>query len=183
MLWFGLQVCFMSCFFCIAPGCCIFFSLTANLLMDLHVVDVIFYHMIPFLLCQQLLNNRPFLNLLPYLLLTQFYSFFTHETVSYLLNFLLYYCIDRILLISAIIYLFNKNNRQTFPLVRMPIQPTSHEDLLCVVCSTNKKCMLLRPCNHACLCNDCTDTLRRENQLNECPMCRSQIYNIEQIFI
>ena len=133
MLWFGLQVCFMSCFFCIAPGCCIFFSLTANLLMDLHVVDVIFYHMIPFLLCQQLLNNRPFLNLLPYLLLTQFYSFFTHETVSYLLNFLLYYCIDRILLISAIIYLFNKNNRTNFSSCKDA--DTANKSRRIVVCS------------------------------------------------
>ena len=307
MLWFVLLFCFATCFFCIAPGCCIFSSLTVNLLMNVHLFDAVLYHFIPFLLCRRLLNSHPFLKWLPFSLLTQFttpfikhiggylveivswinnfqiyrfipflktqvnyfyssyvnsllsiggymvevvicifnfllyqfipfifaqvyslitslycylfiggyfmnvvsyvfnfltqvYSFCTLfiyfpfflcgylvNTVSYNFNVLLHYCmkfgIDRFVLILTIIYLLKKNIRPTLPPVRRLIQPTSQEELLCVVCFTNKKCMLLRPCNHVCLCKDCTDLLQRENELKECPLCRGLINRVERIFI
>ena len=59
----------------------------------------------------------------------------------------------------------------------------SQEDTLCVVCITNPKCMLIRPCNHACLCIDCAKMLTTEAVLRECPLCRGDITGLERIYI
>ena len=39
----------------------------------------------------------------------------------------------------------------------------------CVACQDAPRGVLLRPCSHMCLCNDCADGL------NECPICREPI--------
>ena len=75
------------------------------------------------------------------------------------------------------------DDRPTIPPVRRLIPPTSREEILCVVCFMNKKCMLIRPCNHACLCNECTTLLQGENELKECPLCRGHVNHVERIYI
>ncbi|XP_034182656.1 mitochondrial E3 ubiquitin protein ligase 1 [Osmia lignaria lignaria] len=44
------------------------------------------------------------------------------------------------------------------------------EDQLCVVCRTNPREIILLPCGHVCLCEDCSDDI-----LNDCPVCRVPI--------
>ena len=47
---------------------------------------------------------------------------------------------------------------------------------LCVVCQDLKREVILKPCNHYCLCYDCSNSLR------ECPICKSRIRKTEKIY-
>jgi ATP-dependent DNA helicase PIF1 len=47
----------------------------------------------------------------------------------------------------------------------------------CVVCFTNKKNLLLRPCNHLCLCSSCDNS-----KIINCPMCRMIIEEKIKVF-
>ncbi|XP_063973423.1 mitochondrial E3 ubiquitin protein ligase 1 [Diachasmimorpha longicaudata] len=44
------------------------------------------------------------------------------------------------------------------------------DDQLCVVCRTNPREIILLPCGHVCLCEDCSDGIE-----NDCPVCRAPI--------
>ena len=66
---------------------------------------------------------------------------------------------------------------------RRRFRSTGDDDGKCVVCFTNQKCMLIRPCNHACLCIDCAKLLLEESELKECPLCRGHINRVERIYI
>lgn len=44
------------------------------------------------------------------------------------------------------------------------------EDQLCVVCRTNPREIILLPCGHVCLCEDCSDDIT-----SDCPVCRAPI--------
>ena len=270
---FVLLMCFPLCFTGNDPERYLFFTLTIHLLINIHIVDAILYHYIPFVLCQQLLNRHTRLrSWLPYSLLTQsiggylvqivsstngllyqfniflktqfnlflntqinyfyesyiysllstgsylvevvscafsfllyqfipflftqFHSLFTSfmnfhffvvEIVSSTFNFILFYSmqlgIDRLVLILIVIYLLKKDNRATFTPVRRVMQLTLQEEFLCVVCFTNRKCVLIRPCNHVCLCNECTNQLLEEEELKECPLCRGLVIRVERVFI
>ena len=47
----------------------------------------------------------------------------------------------------------------------------------CVVCWENTRSVLFRPCNHACVCNDCVDLLR------ECPLCKGAVEAKERVYM
>ena len=49
---------------------------------------------------------------------------------------------------------------------------------LCVVCLDNEKQVLLRPCRHYCVCEDCSKQLR-----GVCPMCRANFTSSETVHI
>ncbi|XP_053625542.1 mitochondrial E3 ubiquitin protein ligase 1 [Plodia interpunctella] len=49
---------------------------------------------------------------------------------------------------------------------------------LCVVCSENPKEIILLPCGHVCLCEDCSD-----NITGSCPICRERIVSRAPAFI
>lgn len=44
------------------------------------------------------------------------------------------------------------------------------ENQLCVVCKQNPREVILLPCGHVCLCEDCSETIG-----TNCPVCRSQV--------
>lgn len=44
------------------------------------------------------------------------------------------------------------------------------DDQQCIVCSTNPREVILLPCGHVCLCEDCSDDIT-----NDCPICRTPI--------
>lgn len=44
------------------------------------------------------------------------------------------------------------------------------EDQLCVICRTNPREIILLPCGHVCLCEDCADGI-----VDLCPICRAKI--------
>ena len=47
----------------------------------------------------------------------------------------------------------------------------------CVVCMKNKRQLLLRPCNHFCVCGECSDILQ-----GKCPICRKLIQRTERVY-
>ncbi|XP_023166671.1 mitochondrial E3 ubiquitin protein ligase 1 [Drosophila hydei] len=55
---------------------------------------------------------------------------------------------------------------------------TLTQDQLCVVCSTNPKEIILLPCGHVCLCEDCAQKIDIT-----CPVCRSKIDSKAAAFI
>lgn len=59
--------------------------------------------------------------------------------------------------------------------------PPESEELLCVVCLNNKKSIILRPCNHLCLCEECSAS--KEHSIKECPVCRKKIEKRERVFL
>ena len=44
------------------------------------------------------------------------------------------------------------------------------EDLVCVVCRSNPREIILLDCGHVCLCEDCSEGIN-----GECPICRASI--------
>ncbi|XP_066595763.1 mitochondrial E3 ubiquitin protein ligase 1 [Prorops nasuta] len=44
------------------------------------------------------------------------------------------------------------------------------EDQICVVCHTNPREIILLPCGHVCICEDCSDDIK-----SSCPVCRGSI--------
>jgi DNA-directed RNA polymerase subunit RPC12/RpoP len=50
----------------------------------------------------------------------------------------------------------------------------NREDKECVVCFTNKIDTFVLPCNHLCLCSQCSKDLKSHNNFR-CPMCRRNI--------
>lgn len=51
------------------------------------------------------------------------------------------------------------------------------EELACIVCLDDPKCVLFGPCNHICCCEACAEGLM------ECPMCRSEITLSKRVFL
>ncbi|XP_045490875.1 mitochondrial E3 ubiquitin protein ligase 1-like [Colias croceus] len=49
---------------------------------------------------------------------------------------------------------------------------------LCVVCTDNPKEIILLPCGHVCLCEDCSENIR-----DNCPICRERIESRAPAFI
>lgn len=54
-------------------------------------------------------------------------------------------------------------------------------DGACVICEEHRKCILLLPCKHVCMCSRCSQRLQNYN--NKCPICRTNIENSMKIFI
>ena len=46
---------------------------------------------------------------------------------------------------------------------------------LCIVCLTNNQEIILSPCGHKCLCENCYYKLKYKNQISVCPICKHQI--------
>ncbi len=43
----------------------------------------------------------------------------------------------------------------------------AEEDMCCVICLEHRRCVVLLPCAHLCLCDQCT--------FAECPLCRAPV--------
>lgn len=74
--------------------------------------------------------------------------------------------------------------RQQQDLLRTVLQDVSQtgsEDRLCVVCVEKEKAVMLRPCNHVCLCTECSKNIRLLRGM--CPICRENITKTERVYI
>lgn len=52
------------------------------------------------------------------------------------------------------------------------------EAQLCVVCRENPKELILMPCGHVCLCEDCFESIN-----SKCPVCRAEVQNVNVAYI
>ncbi|CAF3413060.1 unnamed protein product [Rotaria sp. Silwood1] len=76
-----------------------------------------------------------------------------------------------------------KGNLKTEELVRklsdvitgdaIPATTTVSSGDVCYICLTNNSSVILLPCGHKCLCNDCSN--KQEEQLTKCPICQHDI--------
>jgi hypothetical protein len=55
------------------------------------------------------------------------------------------------------------------------------ESKLCVVCQDRRKCVIILPCRHLCLCIECCTVIRRE--LGTCPMCRQDVRRTMKVYV
>lgn len=56
--------------------------------------------------------------------------------------------------------------------------------LTCCACMTNNKCIKLTPCNHICLCEECIKTIMTGGVSGrKCPMCRTDIFEYERVYL
>ena len=49
---------------------------------------------------------------------------------------------------------------------------------LCVICLTNNQEIILSPCGHKCICENCYYKLKYKNQISECPICWHPVESI-----
>ena len=49
---------------------------------------------------------------------------------------------------------------------------------LCIICLTNNQEIILSPCGHKCICENCYYKLKNKNKISECPVCRHPIESI-----
>lgn len=52
-------------------------------------------------------------------------------------------------------------------------------DMLCIICVERTKCVVLQPCNHLCLCQEC----ERRLPCRICPICRRQVVRTMRVFV
>ncbi|KAH6593862.1 hypothetical protein BASA50_007088 [Batrachochytrium salamandrivorans] len=53
--------------------------------------------------------------------------------------------------------------------------------LKCVVCTTRIRDIILQPCNHLCICEDCKTTMGQQN-IGRCPVCSKEVAGTVKIF-
>lgn len=56
-----------------------------------------------------------------------------------------------------------------------------NEATLCVICQERQRCIVLFPCKHLCLCDECSYNLA--SYQNTCPLCRIYINNQLKIYV
>lgn len=61
-------------------------------------------------------------------------------------------------------------------------KPASCDDMTCIICITNQRCILLDPCNHLVLCGTCALAFTQKNDV-ECPVCRRKIRDMSRVFL
>jgi hypothetical protein len=55
------------------------------------------------------------------------------------------------------------------------------ESKLCIVCQDRRKCVIILPCRHLCLCTECCTVIQRE--LGTCPICRRDVRRTMKIYV
>lgn len=60
-----------------------------------------------------------------------------------------------------------------------------NDRLMCVVCQDSDKSVLLQPCNHVCLCDQCADHIYNhiDRRQRLCPVCRTHIRSIVNVYV
>lgn len=76
---------------------------------------------------------------------------------------------------------FYKKLEEEIPIVPTD-SPTEVEDFQCVVCHKNKRNVLLMPCRHLCLCQECKRVVEAD-RFDTCPLCRSSVASYENVFL
>lgn len=63
-----------------------------------------------------------------------------------------------------------------------PVLNKSNESICCVVCRDRPKCVLLLPCKHLCMCEECAEFIAGMRQAF-CPLCRSTVHKQLSVYV
>jgi len=103
-------------------------------------------------------------------------NLFNCESLKFLI------CFSRCKRVTPIIILkSNEKNIQTENEIFIPIASIKNEikPFVCLICMNNMIDVIIKPCYHICICNDCYKQLGKKN----CPCCNVQIRKIKNIYI
>jgi len=75
----------------------------------------------------------------------------------------------------------NEKNIQTDPEIRIPISSLKNESkpFTCMICMSNMIDLLVKPCHHICICDECYKKLSKKN----CPCCNVEINEVRTIYV
>ena len=62
-------------------------------------------------------------------------------------------------------------------------QELTNDSYFCVICLNERKTVVLLPCKHLCVCVSCSKNLRNANQNETCPICRTEIESLLEVFL
>jgi hypothetical protein len=62
-------------------------------------------------------------------------------------------------------------------------QELTNESCLCIVCWNDKKTVVLLPCKHLCVCVSCSKKLWDNTQKATCPICRTEVNNLLEVYV
>lgn len=62
----------------------------------------------------------------------------------------------------------------------MDREPSS-DSMRCVICMERERSVMMEPCSHVCMCNQCAETSR--SSMSTCPICRGPVQNFRRIFM
>lgn len=72
----------------------------------------------------------------------------------------------------------NKPNNEDVEALLFEQVEREREDKLCVICQDQEKCIMILPCRHLCICQDCQIHLMQRTNHNHsgtCPICRKNV--------
>lgn len=75
---------------------------------------------------------------------------------------------------------FNKHNN---PLAKSDYVANQHITIKCVICLDNNKNIVVKPCNHVVMCENCLNSDKKKFIGQFCPLCRKQIVLTEKIYL
>ena len=55
------------------------------------------------------------------------------------------------------------------------------ENKKCIICYSGDREMILKPCNHICVCQNCCKRIIQDS--NKCPFCQNRIIESERIYL
>lgn len=75
----------------------------------------------------------------------------------------------------------NEKNIQTECEISIPISSLKNDikPFTCIICMTSMIDIMIKPCNHICMCNDCLKKLSKK----ECPCCSKEIKEVSNIYV
>ena len=81
-----------------------------------------------------------------------------------------------------------ENNNADMEEILLEQVEREREDKLCVICQDQEKCIMILPCRHLCICQDCHTKILRRNNLNQnnpktCPICRRHVKQMIKAYL
>ncbi|VDO40536.1 unnamed protein product [Haemonchus placei] len=84
--------------------------------------------------------------------------------------------------IRQVVEVFSPVRRRSTSSVISYAERANNERIQCCICLYREKTILLRPCNHICLCNTCFQAIMNE-EISTCPICRTEIESHIEVFL
>ena len=145
-----------------------------------YLIDCILYLLTQILVWEWTYFGSPISNI-PLLVVN-----FVMEFTQSIFNFLTYppVILLGLLILYVVVYLLQQSAQPPKEnAIEKIVKVQNDEQNLCVICLSEQKCMLIRPCNHVCLCLECSNLMKDKSKESECPLCRVRIKLFERVYM